>query len=160
MTRYLTVRHERLLHHPRDRAYAWLTDYEAADAQRAGAVLTSREVVSQEGDRIALDEEIRSLGLERSVRTVVELDPPDRWTAQVHHTPGAEPDLFEYQLEAVDDGSSRLTVAYRYAATNLLERFMLWLLRPWLRKETTRMWEGFEAAMDAELGPQTRATTP
>lgn len=158
MTRYVTIEHERTLHHPLEEAYAWLTDYEERDADRAGAVVVSREIVSQEEGQISLDEEISSLGLQRSVRTVVELDPPDTWTAQVHHTPGSQPDLFEYQLEAIDDTTCRLTVAYRYAVTSIWERVMLKLLKRWIRKEITRMWDGFVNAMDRELTARSQPT--
>ncbi len=156
MTRYVTVEHQRTFHHPLDQAYVWLTDYEEGDAQRAGAVIVSREVVSEEDGRIALDEEISSLGLERSVRTVVELDPPDAWRAQVHHTPGSEPDIFEYQLEPLEDRGCRLTVTYRYAVTSIWERLMLKVLARWIRKEIETMWDGFSHAMDRELTAQTR----
>lgn len=157
MARYVTVEHQRTFHHPLDQVYAWLTDYEKRDAQRAGAVIVSREVVSQDEGRIALDEVISSLGLERSVRTVVELDPPDAWRARVHHTPGSEPDLFEYQLEPLDDRGCRLTATYRYAVTSFWERLMLKVLARWIDKEIQTMWSGFANAMDRELTAQAHA---
>lgn len=157
MTRYVTVEHQRTFHHPLDQVYTWLTDYDEDDPQRAGAVIVSREVVSQDDDRVALDEEVSSLGLDRSVRTVVELDPPDAWRAQVHHTPGSEPDIFEYQLEPLGDRGCRLTAVYRYAVTSLWEKLMLKVLARWIEKEFTTMWDGFSDAMDRELTSQAHA---
>lgn len=154
MTRYVTVEHQRTFHHPLDQVYTWLTDYDEDDPQRAGAVILSREVVSQDEGRIALDEEVTSLGLDRSVRTVVELDPPDAWRAQVHHTPGSEPDLFGYQLDALEGGGCRLTATYRYAVTSLWEKLMLKVLARWIGKELATMWDGFDNAMDRELTVQ------
>lgn len=145
----LTV--ERPLPARAEAAYAWLTDYEPADAERAGAVIAAREVLEEEEDRIVLVERVRSIGIEREVRTIVELDPPHRWQATMHGADTGNPDVVTYQLDPIDETRSHLSVTYAYGLDGYLEKAMVWLLSPLMKREVRKMWDGFEAAMRREL---------
>lgn len=151
MVEPVTVTHERVLPARLDPAYAWLTGYDEADPERAGAVLKEREVLEADDERVVLADRVASMGLEREVRVVVELDPPDAWRATLHGADAANPDRFSYRLEDHGEGRTRLVATYEYAASTRFERAILWLISPLLARETRKMWDGYEAAMRREL---------
>ncbi len=159
MAEPFTLTIERTLPLDADNAYGWLTDYHARDADLAGAILVDREVLDQdpEAGRIVLAETRRSLAIERTVRTVVELDPPRAWQATVHGADAGTPDVFTYRLDPIDETRSRLTVTYAYGVGNLVETGMLWLVSPLVRREIRKMWQGFEAAMRREGSSEIQA---
>lgn len=144
------LRYERTLGHPVEDAFGWLTDYRDDDAERAGAIIQDREVVEETEDRIVLEGDLETLGRRMQGRAVVELDPPDHWTANLYDVKGRPSGVYDYRLEDADDGS-HLVVDYEFAAPKLQHKLLLWLTRPLIRRELETMWDGFEAAMDQEL---------
>lgn len=154
-----TLTIERTLPVDADNAYAWLTDYHPRDADLADAVLVDREILEEgrEAGRIVMAETRRSLALERTVRTVVELDAPGAWQATVHGADAGTPDVFTYRLDPIDETRSRLTVTYAYGVGNVVEKGMLWLLSPLVKREIRTMWQGFETAMRREVAPEIQA---
>lgn len=146
-----TVTSERLLPVPPKEAYAWLTDYDDGDGQRAGAVISKRQVLQRTEDRVELEEEVDVLGLQRTVRTVVDLQAPGRWQATLHED-GEPGDVYTYRLaEGPDPGTRQLTVTYTYAVDSRPQAWLLGLIRPLIRRKIAQMWDGFIEAMVAEL---------
>lgn len=147
----IVIRLTRDLPHAPERAFGWLTDFEDADADRAGAVIRARRVVAREKDRVVYEGEQRVLGRETRGTSEVTLAPPDRWTARVLDGPRAG-SVTSYRLDGTPRGS-RLTVEYHIRLADPKARILATLLKPLVRRELSRMWDGFERSMAAELPP-------
>jgi hypothetical protein len=134
---------------PRDAAYAWLTDFDDADAGRAGAVVEERRVLERGPRRVVYEGVTQVLGRRSLSTTEVALDPPARWRAVVTKGPrtGSETD---YELVPTPDGC-RLTVDYRFVLQDPKKHFVLRLAKPLVARDLGKMWDGFGAAMDREL---------
>jgi len=144
------ISYERVFEHPREDAFAWLTDYRDDDADRAGAIIRDREVLTRTEDEIVLEGELESMGRVRTGRARVELDPPNRWTAHLEDEKGRPAGRYEYELFEHPDGC-RLDVDYHVAAPRLRDKLMLWVARPLARREIDDMWDGFADAMADEI---------
>lgn len=141
---------------PRDAAYAWLTDFEEEDAQRAkGAVVAERRVVERGPGRVVYEGETAVLGVRTFSRTEVALSPPDRWHARVTKGPRTGSET-HYSLVPVE-GGSELTLTYRFVLQPAVRMALLRVLKPLVRRELSRMWDGFEDAMRRELGEEKAA---
>lgn len=146
----VTIRYERRLDQPLDAAYRWLTDYRDDDPERAGSIVRKRRVVEENEDEVVLEGELETVGRTMEGRAVVELDPPDEWTARLFDEKGRRSGVYEYSLEPLDEGC-RLVVDYKIAAPTLKHKALLWIGRPLIRRELATMWDGFVEAMDEEL---------
>lgn len=146
----MDIPYSRELPHPIDAAYAWLTDYEDADAQRAGAVVHERRVVKRDDDVVVLEGHNVVLGRHARGKAEVRLFPSERrWQATIVEGNGRG-SVYEYQLTPTDRGC-RLDVRYRVRARRWRARVLVRLTRPFVRREIARMWDGFAAAMAREL---------
>lgn len=144
---HVDIPYVRVFPYPVDVAYAWLTDYDDQDAQRAGAIIAQREVVKRDGDTVVLDAELVTLGRRSKGRAEVTLFPKEhRWVATLH---GGRA-VYTYQLTPVPQGA-RLEVHYRIAARRWTRRAVLTLAKPRIRREIDAMWAGFARAMEREL---------
>lgn len=146
----LVVTLTRQLPAPVEEAYEWLTDFEAEDARRAGALVMDRPVLEEGEDHVLLEPRIGMLGVGVTSRLRVEFtDPPRRWKAT--YVDGLlEGSVDRYELEPAGPGASGLTVTYEIEAP----RGLGWLApaaRPVTRWQLDRMWAGFEQAMRREL---------
>lgn len=146
----VTVRYERTLEHPVEDAFAWLTDYQEDDPERAGGIIQERRVIEETDERIVLEGELETLGREMEGTAVVKLDPPDHWRAHLYDAKGRPSGIYDYRLEPEADGS-RLVVDYQFAAPKLKHKLLLWVTRPLIRRQLDEMWDGFADAMDREL---------
>ena len=147
--RPVRVRVVRRFPFPQAAAYAWLTDFEDADAQRAGAVVETRLVVARSPGRVVYEGETRVLGRRTWARTDVTLQPPDRWEARVTQGSRAGSET-RYRLAPTPDGCE-LTVDYAFVLQPRARMLLLGLLKGLVKRDLERMWDGFEAAMRAEL---------
>lgn len=150
------LRYERSLGHPVEDAFSWLTDYQEDDPERAGAIIEERRVVEEADERIVLEGELETLGRRMEGTAVIELDPPDHWTAHLFDTKGRPSGVYDYHLEPDTEGS-RLRVDYRFGAPKLKHKLILWLTKPLIRRQLDKMWDGFEAAMDQEIAAKVEA---
>lgn len=148
--RPVTIRLTRRFPHPREAAYAWLTDFQDEDADVAGAVVQARKVVERGPKRVVYDGETEALGARVSSRTEVDLAPPDAWHARVTRGPRTG-SATDYRLVPVE-GGCELTVTYRFVLRPAGRMLAFRLLKPLVRRELGRMWDGFARAMDADLG--------
>lgn len=152
MADFVTVRYERDLDHSLDAAFEWLTDYQDDDPDRAGAVVLERPVLERSDQKVVLRGTVEVLGQRGTGMTEVDLMPPDHWRATIVEGRGRG-SVYDYRLEPVAGGDRcRLVVDYHLRVKRLRSRIKLWLMRPLVRRELDRMWNGFAAAMDAELG--------
>lgn len=147
------LRYERALSHSVEDAFAWLTDYEDTDPERAGAIIEGRRVLEADEDRIVLEGQLESLGRRMDGTAVVKLDPPDHWRAQLYDTEGRPSGVYDYRLEERETGS-HLVIDYEFVAPKLKHKLIYHLGKPLIRRELDKMWDGFEAAMDEEIGSQ------
>lgn len=146
------IAYERVLEHPLEPTFDWLTDYRDDDADRTGAIIQDRRVLERNEDEILLEGELETLGRVREGRARVELDPPNnRWVAHLEDPKGRPAGRYEYELEEHPRGC-RLTVDYHVVTPRLRDKLMLWVTRPLARREIDTMWDGFAEAMDDELG--------
>jgi hypothetical protein len=146
----LNVTLTRQLPAPVDEAYAWLTDFDADDPRRAGALVLERPVVEEGEDHVILESTVGMLGVGVTSRLRVDLvDPPRRWT--VTYLDGLlEGSEVRYELEPAGPGASTHRVEYDLDAP----RGLGWLApaaAPVTRWQLDRMWAGFEQAMRREL---------
>ncbi|HVM46022.1 MAG TPA: SRPBCC family protein [Candidatus Thermoplasmatota archaeon] len=139
--------------HPPAAAYAWLTDFDEQDAERAGgAVVGERRVVLRERDRVVVEGVLEVAGRRIPARAEVALLPPDRWRAHIRHARGSLVTFNEYHVASDGAGGTVLEVRYHFALSTLRHRLRYWLGgRSILRRELEAMWDGFEAAMAREL---------
>lgn len=135
---------------PVEVAYAWLTDFEAEDARRAGALVLDRPVLEEGDDHVLLEPRIGMLGVGVTSRLRVDLtDPPHRWKAT--YLDGLlEGSVDRYELEPAGPGASSLAVTYEIEAPTGLG-WLAPLAGPVTRWQLDRMWAGFEASMRREL---------
>lgn len=146
---------ERRLPHARDAAYAWLTDFDEADVERAGAVVEMRKVVERGPGRIAYEGETSVLGRRSHGRTEVTLQPPDRWEARV--VSGPRLGSFTHYRLVPEGAGCFLTVDYHFLVSPSSRHRLLRLAKPLVARELRKMWDGFAAAMDEELPTLARA---
>lgn len=145
----LAIDLQRELPAPVDEAFGWLTDFEAGDADRAGAILAERPVLEEGEDHVLLEARYGPLGLLPPARMRVDLlDPPRRWRAT--YVDGPVDGEVTYVLEPAGDERSRLAVSYVIEPPTGLG----WaspLAAPLVRRRLHRMWDGYEEAMRREL---------
>ncbi|HUR68001.1 MAG TPA: SRPBCC family protein [Candidatus Thermoplasmatota archaeon] len=134
----------------RDAAYAWLTDFQDSDVDRADAVIEMRKVIERSPTRIVYEGEQVVLGRRSTGTSEVTLHPPDRWEAKVIAGPRTG-SFTHYRLVPVGSGASRLTVDYNLIINDPQRHFLLRLAKPLVKRELSKMWDGFEAAMRKEL---------
>lgn len=158
---HIHVEYRRIFDHPLDEAYAWLTDYDEADPQRAGGIIQERtEIEKKAEDLIIFDGHIKAMGRDARGHAEVELDPPDHWTAYLHDQKGRLGDIYDYRLEPVDEDRCELIVDYAFAAPKLKHKIQLMVGKPLIRRKLDGMWAGFAEAMDEDLGQQAQTTAP
>lgn len=147
----LTVR--RRLPHAPDAAYAWLTDFDERDAERAqGHVIGSRRVAKREGNRLVLEGELEIAGRMIPGHADIDLDPPGRWHAKLRNKRGKLVTFNDYRVEPDGNGGSILTVDYHFVLPKLKHRIRYHLGgKRILKRELDAMWDGFAAAMRKEL---------
>lgn len=152
MPRPVSIRLARRLPLPVPDAYAWLTDFQDDDAQRAGAVVARRKVVERSASRIVYEGETEVLGRRNPATTEVLLHPPDAWEARVVAGPRLG-SWTTYKLTP-DGPGSRLELHYRFLHEKPFTRLAMRLVKPKIRAELERMWDGYEAAMRADAASE------
>ncbi|HWG89996.1 MAG TPA: SRPBCC family protein [Candidatus Thermoplasmatota archaeon] len=152
MAGLIDITYTRRIPYPLDVAYAWLTDYQDDDPARAGAVIEERTVASREPGRVVLNACLNLLGTKGRGKAEVLLHPPDHWEARILEGSGRG-SHYRYRLDPLPEGGCRLTVVYGVAARRPISRLKVRLLSPLVRRELGRMWDGFAASMERELGP-------
>jgi hypothetical protein len=130
-------------------AYAWLTDFQDDDAERAGAVIVHRKVTVREPGRIVYEGETEVMGRRNPATTEVLLAPPDAWEARVIAGPRTG-SWTTYKLTP-RAGGSRLDVHYRFVHEKPMTMLLLRLVRGRIRRDLERMWSGYETDMRAEM---------
>lgn len=151
---HVNVHYERDFPYPVDAAYAWLTDYQDDDHTRAGAIIKRRIVVRREVDKdgrpveVELEGELETLGQRTGRgRALVKLWPEERrWVAEL----AGGRWVYEYRLVPTARGS-RILIDYRLGSKRWQRRAMLTVLKPFIRREIDKMWDGFSAAMEREM---------
>lgn len=143
------IRIQRKFPHPAKEAYAWLTDFSDDDDARAGAVIQSRRVKERSPTRIVYEGETSVLGVKAWATTEVTLRLPLHWEARVTSGPrtGSRTD---YEMVERADGVE-LTITYRFTFLDPKRQFLVRLLKPLVRRDLVRMWDGFQADMAKEL---------
>lgn len=135
--------------HPADAAYAWLTDFRDDDAEIADAVIEKRHVTQRSADRVVYEGETSVLGARAWAITEVRLRPPLRWEARVLDGP-RKGSTTDYEL-APRPGGCEVTVTYRFVLADPKRHLALRLAKPLVRRQLSKMWDGFARAMDAQL---------
>ena len=151
---HVSLKYERTFPYPVSVAYAWLTDYQDDDPQRAGTVIKSRNVVRRSDREVEVDAELEIVGKPARGRATIHLYPEEhRWIAII----GKGAWQFDYRLEPAGPNAARLKVDYKVGSRRWTRRAMTWLAKPIILRRLDRMWANFDAAMRRELGP---APTP
>lgn len=149
--RFVDVPHVRILPHPIDAAYAWLTDYRDDDADLAGAIIQKRTVERRPDGVIVLEGHNVTLGQKARGKAEVHLFPEQyRWEARLFEGSGRG-SLYTYALTPMPDGRTRLEVHYKIRAKRLRRRITLWFAKPLIKREIRKMWDGFAEAMGRDL---------
>lgn len=139
--------YERLFDAPLADAYAWLTDYQDDDPDRAGhKVVQRRPVVERGKDRFVLDGTIEVAGRTMKGRATVQLYPPDRWVASFPN--GTR---YEYQLFPEGPARCRLVVRYRICVRRWSRWLGVLLGRGRILRDIGAMWDNFAASMARDL---------
>jgi hypothetical protein len=147
----VVIRIARRLPHPRDGAYAWLTDFQDDDARRAGgAVLRSRKVTLREKTRVVYEGHTEVLGRASRAVTDVTLMPPERWEARVVEGPRTG-SWTDYSLVPDGPDACRLSVTYHFVFADPKRQLAVRVLKPLVRRSLARMWAGFAADMARDL---------
>lgn len=133
----------------RDAAYAWLTDFDEGDAERAGTVVEMRRVLERAKDRVVYEGETVMLGRRTRGTTEVTLTPPDRWEAKV--TAGPRTGSFTHYHLVPHGAGCHLTVDYHFVLDDARRMLLLRIAKPLVRRELAKMWAGFASAMEREL---------
>lgn len=146
----VVVQLKRRLPHERGAAFAWLTDIQDSDVERAeGAVLAERRVIERGPDRVVYEGETAVLGRRARSTTEVKLHPPGRWEAHVIAGP-RKGSWTDYEIVPADDGCA-LTVTYHFVFDDPRRMILLRLAKPIVKREIRKMWDGFARSMAAEL---------
>ena len=155
--RPVVIHYERDFPYPPEVAYAWLTDYQDHDHERAGAIVKKRIVVRREHDKdgrvveVEFDGELETFGQKTKGRGIVHLHPDERrWVATLGDKARW---VYEYRLVPTP-GGSRILIDYRLGSRRLRRRVLLTIMKPFIRRELDKMWDGFAAAMEKELAPE------
>lgn len=150
---YVDIEVVRIFRHPVGQAYEWLTDYRDDDPTLTDAVVARRDVVKRDADTVVLDATIVTLGRKGRGKVEVALFPTERrWQATVVEG-GSRGSVYDYKLTPHPKGA-RLEVRYRVRIKRRSRRILVTLLRPFIRRELNKMWDGFERAMDRDLAAQ------
>lgn len=157
----MNIHYERDFPYPVDAAYAWLTDYQDDDHTRAGAIIKRRIVVRREVDKdgrpveVELEGELETLGQRTGRgRALVKLWPDERrWVAEL----AGGRWVYEYRLAPTARGT-RLVIDYRLGSKRWQRRALLTMMKPLIRREIDKMWDGFSAAMEREIARPPRAS--
>lgn len=160
---HVNVHYEREFPYPVDVAYAWLTDYQDDDHTKAGAIIKRRDVIRKELDKdgrpilYELEGELETLGQKTGAgRALVRLYPDERrWTAELAKGRW----VYDYRVHPTAKGC-RLAIDYRLGSKRWQRRLVLTLTKPLIRREIDRMWKGFSAAMERELGQSAKGVAP
>lgn len=148
---FVDVPHVRVLPHPIDAAYQWLTDYRDDDADLAGAIVKKRTVERRPDGVILLEGHNVTLGQPARGRAEVHLFPDQkRWEARIFEGSGRG-SVYTYALTPLGPDKTRLEVHYRIRARRWSRRVMLTLAKPLIKREISKMWDGFVAAMGRDL---------
>jgi len=149
--RFFTVTYRREFPVSAARAYAWLTDYQDDDHERAGAIVRKRTVLKREEGLVLLEGHNVTLGTHARGKAEVRLDPAGlRWEARVIEG-SARGSVYEYQLSALGPDRCLLVVRYKTRVKRLGRLLVLNVARPAIQREIRQMWDGFEKAMRDEL---------
>lgn len=151
---HVLIHFERELPHPVEAAFAWLTDYQDDDHERAGAIIKRRTVARKELDAqgrpvlYELDGELETLGMAsgRGIAVVRIFPDEKRWVAEI----GKGAWVYEYRVVPAPKGS-RIVIDYRFGSRRWRRRALLTLVKPLVRRDIAKMWDGFEAAMAREI---------
>lgn len=147
----MTIR--RRFRHTPAAAFAWLTDFDERDPERAqGAVVRDRRVTSREGSQLRLEGMLEIAGRPIPGYAIVDLAPPDRWHAKLYDRKSRLVTFNDYRLAPDGNGGARFEVDYHFVLPKWKHRLRYHFGgKQILRRELTRMWAGFEDAMDREL---------
>lgn len=157
MPSYGPVEIQRHVPYPMDPAYRWLTDFDEFDHQRSTGYLRERRVLDAPEGRARLEDRVRLLGEERRQTLEVDLQPPDRWIAEVVDGAFAGTQIL-HELAAAPDGGTILTVKH-HLEVGFLTRLKLSLgAGGTLQEELGEAWDGVLAAMKEEVGPAKAAS--
>jgi hypothetical protein len=151
MRRPVTIRVVRRFPHRPSDAYAWLTDFRDDDAQRTHAVVQKRRVKERSATRVVYEGETSVLGAKAWAVTEVTLHPPLRWEARVTDGP-RKGSTTDYVMRERADGCD-LAVTYRFVLADTKRHLALRALRPLVKRELARMWDGYTDDMAKELPP-------
>jgi len=146
---FVTLRYVRDFPHPQPAAYAWLTDFQDSDPGLTDAIQRERRILQRDGNRSVGEVTIEVLGRKGTAQVETTLFPPDRWEARFL-SGFSKGNHYTYHLEPTATGC-RLTIDYRFAVKRLRHRLLFFFVKPRLRREIDRMWEGFAAAMERDL---------
>lgn len=141
------VRHD--FPHPREVVYAWMTDYQDDDPERAQQTLRRRRVVERSASRVVLEEELELGGVVGRGVFEVDLDPPGHWVARIVRGSGRG-SMHDYRLVPSARGC-RLLVRYGIQTRRLRAFVRVMLSRRGLRREFEAMWAQLARSLDAEL---------
>lgn len=143
------IRIEQEFAHSAAETYAWLTDFDDADDQRAGDVLRSRKVILREPGRIVYEGETEVLGRRIFGRTEIDLHPPNRWEARTVSGPrtGSRTDYVVLSRP----GGSLARIDYHFKLQDPTKHMLLSVARILVKRSLKRMWEGFARSMDEEM---------
>lgn len=154
---HVSLKYVRHFPYPIETAYAWLTDYQDDDPQRAGALVRKRDVVRRSDREVHVDGHLEILGRDYEGKAVIHLYPEEkRWQAVI----GRGNWQFEYRLTPTGPNACRLDIDYQMGSRKWAKRLRYTLAKPFVRRQLDRMWDGFEASMKRELGPPTPLSAP
>jgi hypothetical protein len=147
---FVHVPYSRVFPFPLEATYAWLTDYRDDDPARTDAVVKRRPVLKREPGKVTMEGELELFGSFGTGVVEVALDPPAHYVATIVQGRGRGC-VFDYRLTSVP-GGTRLDVDYQIRVKRWSSRLRVALGKPLLRREIHRMWDGFAASMQRELG--------
>lgn len=154
---HVSLKYERTFPYPIDAAYAWLTDYQDDDPQRAGTLVRKRDVVRRNDREVEVEGWLEVLGRDYEGKAVIHLFPEEkRWVAIIGRG-GWE---FHYQLTPLGPHATKLTIDYQMGSRRWTRRLQYRLAKPLIRRHIHRMWNNFDAAMRRELGPPAPLSAP
>lgn len=151
-------RYAREFPHSAEECYQWLTDYQDHDPDLAqGHILREREVVERTPERVVMRVRNDFMGRAMKGRAEIRLFPEAlRYEARPLDGDGGGL-LYTYQLTPLGPSRARLDVAYGHRARRVKRWVQLQLARPAAMRKIGKMWDGFAAAMQRDLGAPDRA---